>query len=99
MVGIVVFILTIVVLDFCNEGLNRLEWTPFEGIQKKLRYLKNKKLWMYISLVLSIMLGVGIGSVCGLTNIGLSIAGGICCSLSNILFENTWFDSLRNTLR
>ncbi len=99
MLGIVVFILTVLALDLGNEGLNRLGWTPFEGIQKKLRYLRNKKLWMYISLVLSIMLGVGIGSLCGLSEIRLSIVGGICCSLSNIFFENTWFDSLRNTLR
>lgn len=84
---------------FLGEGLQRNGMTWFEGLQKKTRDIKNKKAWEY-----GIFLGLGIIIIGGATFIGLGdlpqgFLLGTLYSLNSIIFESTFFDKLRNTLR
>lgn len=84
---------------FLGEGLIRNGVTWFDGLQKKTRDMKNKKVWEY-----GIFLGVGMILIFGATFIGLGdlpqgFLLGTLYSLNSIIFESSFFDKLRNTLR
>lgn len=84
---------------FMGEGLQRNGVTWFEGVQKKTRDMKNKKMWEY-----GIFLVVGMVIIFAMTFIGLGnlpqgFLLGSLYSLNSIIFESSFFDRLRNTLR
>ncbi len=84
---------------FLGEGLQRNGVTWFEGLQKKTRDIKNKKAWEY-----GVLLGLGVILISGATFMGLGdlpqgFLVGTLYSLNNIIFESSFFDRLRNTLR
>lgn len=84
---------------FLCEGLIRSGFTGFEGLQKKTRDMKNKKIWEYALFVMIGMVILTLAIVIGLGELPQGFILGTLYALFSVIFEDSVFDRLRNTLR
>lgn len=99
LLNLVIIIVTDIAFEFLFEKLNQSKLEPFEKIQAKTRFLPKKKIWQY-SVLVGVLLAVGMLGV--MLNFGASALTallGIILALVNTIFESTFFDQMRNTLR
>lgn len=82
-----------------GEGLDRMGISLFKGLQHKTRDLKHKKVWQYTSfLMIGIML-LSLVMISGLGDLPQGFILGSLYGLICLIFEDSFFDKLRNTLR
>ena len=84
---------------FLCEGLLRNGVTWCDGIHAKTRYMKNKRIWQYgIFIVVGTIVLIGL-SMIGLGDLPQGFILGSLYALISVIFEDSFFDKLRNTLR
>lgn len=96
---LIIIVVTNIVFEVLLEKLNQSKQEPFEKLQAKIRYIRKKKVWYYATLLIVLVIG---NTLANTLNIGLVATGvllGVLVALTNTIFENTMFDSMRNTLR
>lgn len=81
------------------ERLDRSGITLLEPMQKRTRDLKNKKVWQYSCFLIVATISMLIVSMLGFAALPQGLVVGIILSLNDVIFEDSFFDKLRNTLR
>lgn len=99
LVSLIIIIITNIACEKLLEKLNQTKLEPFEKIQAKTRYIKNRKVWRYITLLGVCLVGAIISLRLNIGFIGTNVILGVLAALVNTIFENTFFDKMRNTLR
>ncbi|WP_053983704.1 hypothetical protein [Niameybacter massiliensis] len=85
--------------EFLFEKLNQSKYEPFEKVQAKTRELESKKVWQYSSLAVAVLGTIYLCNFFAVNFFIVVILLGFILALINTIFESTFYDQRRNTLR